>query len=244
MGGERLHRVHVGRHGLVGDRAYGVVSVEEGENLRPGVGRRPRPLSAREEPALLRYTAWYGPAAAACQASEALPPPQVQPPGGNPVAWDDGRLAWRLSEETGQRLRLVRLDEPAHEVAAVHLITQQTLRTLSRALGRPLAAPRSRANVVIQALAEEPFPETAWVGRLVYLGPQVAVRVTALCRQYALLAADPDTGRPERELVDALRELQEPPLGVYARVVRTGWLFAGDVVALVPRAPGAEAAHR
>jgi len=128
------------------------------------------------------------------------------------------------------------------DFAPVHLVTTSTLRALDALSPRRVLEPeRYRANLVI-GTEDEGFPEHAWVGRELAVGDDVVLHVVASTPRCAVptlehgrLPRDPEALRiPARyNRVPALPgRSPEPCVGVYAKVVRGGRVWEGDVVRL------------
>jgi hypothetical protein len=210
LGGERLRRVFVGPFGLLGDRRWAAVGVDA-------------PVTARRAHGLLAYAARYADPEAADGAV-------VTTPDGRDVPPTDAGLGRDLSELAGEPVTVVPRTYGFFDVAPVHLLGEASLAALGRAAGRDLDRRRFRANVLVDAGAE-PFAEDRWVGRRVGLGGAV-LEVVVGTERCAVTTFDPDTRERHTDVLAALARERENLFGVYARVVRPGWVAVGD--ALIP----------
>ncbi|MGI5454990.1 MOSC domain-containing protein [Streptomyces sp. CA-249302] len=135
------------------------------------------------------------------------------------------------------------------DFAPVHLITTSTLARIAELSPRGTAEPeRYRPNLLIDTGEGEGegdgngngFVEHAWMGEELHIGGELTLRVIASTPRCAVptlahghLPRDPDALRvPARHnRVPALPgRAAEPCAGVYAQVVRGGWVREGDTV--------------
>jgi uncharacterized protein len=145
---------------------------------------------------------------------------------------------------TRQMVTLARYSTPPGtfvDLSPVHLLSTASLRDLS-ADGVPYDVRRFRPNVLVDVGVDvdvagpDPFPESAWVGAEVHLGPIVlsvtnpTIRCVIPTRPQADLALD-------RALTRRLAERTDRFLGVYADVTRPGTVRVGDDVAAYLPAP-------
>ncbi|WP_224274863.1 MOSC domain-containing protein [Nocardioides lacusdianchii] len=107
----------------------------------------------------------------------------------------------------------------------VTLVGTATLDDLTERLGRPVAAARFRATLVVET--DEPYVEDTWLGTEVGVGA-ARLRVGVPVPRCAVVDHDPDTGAKDLRLLRALvgarptNAAGEPVLGVYAACVRPG----------------------
>ena len=127
------------------------------------------------------------------------------------------------------------------DMSAFHVVSSASLRALARALpASEIAAARFRANLVVEADAgESGFVENAWVGRVLQVGPTLAMKVlmpTMRCVMTTLaqeaLPNDPEVLRAlVRENLALVPDGKRYPcLGVYGSLARK--LSAGGRVQL------------
>jgi len=98
---------------------------------------------------------------------------------------------------------------------------------------------RFRANIFLETERTEPFHEDAWVGGTLVFGdaePRPAVRVMECDPRCVMINIDPDTGEKDARVFKTIGRLNRANAGVYATVVRTGTIRAGDPVILVSEA--------
>jgi uncharacterized protein YcbX len=169
--------------GLLGDRDFAVVDVDR------------EVVSARRLARLLDV-----------RAVATADGPELYLPGrSEPVAGSTGDDA--LSTYLGLTVHLERADQPAHQVAPIHLVSRQAMDAASGPAceDAPGDLAAARANIVVDLDAgsqADPGLERGWIGRQIHLGA-VVLRVTTAPKHC---------------------------LGVYAEVVTPGPLRVGDPV--------------
>jgi uncharacterized protein YcbX len=157
------------------------------------------------------------------------------------VAFPDGRLLRgpgcdtdrALSEHVGRPVSLAPEESVPHfDEGPVHLVTAASLRTLGRALGRPVDWRRSRANLLVD-LEGDGFPEHGWVGRLIRIG-EVELRVRDVMPRCVMLDAA-QVGLPvDGGVLKRVTYLADGALGVVADVAGGGRVAVGDMVDVHP----------
>ena len=128
------------------------------------------------------------------------------------------------------------------DFAPLHLLTTSTLdRIAELSPGRRADLERYRPNIVVRTTAPG-FAENDWLERNLRIGNELVVRVivrTPRCAvptlAHGALPRDPDALRvlARHNRVEPLDSLDpEPCAGVYAQVLRPGWIRTGDAVHL------------
>ena len=209
FGGERLRRAFVGPFGLIGDRRY---AVDAGEG----------PITARRTSKLLSFRAGYGEGAAAEHATVTLPQGEVVPIG------DAGLLA-ALRDAVAADVTFVENPMGIFDAAPLHLIGEPSIVALGEAAGMELDRRRFRANILVEPDSGEPFAEDTWIGERLTIG-EALVEVVVNTERCAVTTVDPDTGERHPDVLRALATTRENLFGVYARVVRPGWVATGDPI--------------
>lgn len=213
--GETLASADVDGRGLVGDRLWALRTPEG----KLGSGKTTRRFQRLD--GLLDLSARY----------EGDVPVVTLPDG---TAWraDDPRVHGALSRWVGSPVTLVREETLPHfDDGPVSIVTTASLRTLEAHLGRAVSPRRFRANVLLD-VPSGGFPEDAWVGRRLSLGPTVVLQVVsplARCRMVDLAQRD----LPEdADILRTLGACHEARFGVLARVETGGTLACGETVRL------------
>lgn len=250
MRGESLDEAFVARLGLVGDRAYGVVTPEEFEIA--SASKSPRAWAR-----LLEFEASY----LETPRLDAVPPPirLVRDRGAalrsDAPGFDDalsralGVRVSLLAGETGGALAAAaarrRAEESgtpdavprvAYASAPVHLVTTASLAALAALHpdGRVEAA-RFRPNLLVDTGAAEGFAEVDWVGRRLHIG-EVFLDVFRECDRCAMTTL-PQAGLPrDPGILKAVVDHNRRNLGVVLGVPQPGTLRVGDAVELRDRA--------
>jgi MOSC domain-containing protein len=211
FGGERVRRAFLAPFGLLGDRRFAVV------------GQDGMPLSARRASSLLGFTA-------RCAETETGEGVEVETPEGLVLDADDPMLARLLGDHLDREVRVLRATVGFHDAAAVHLVTDASLAALEELTGLPLLDRRRfRANVIVELADPLPFAEADWPGRELALGPAL-VGVLAPTERCAVTTFDPDTLARDTGVLAALARERDNLFGVYAQVMRPGWVRVGDPV--------------
>jgi hypothetical protein len=147
-----------------------------------------------------------------------------------------------LAAELGGGARALKLDRGAFDSLPLSLVTVQSVRSLGRLVGRPLAVGRFRPNLVIDARppgggrddgggdGDGGFPEDAWPGCTLRIGDAL-VRVDARDRRCVVVGVDPTTGERDPDVLRTVAR-RGGRLGVYGTVGRPGRVDAGDPVVL------------
>jgi uncharacterized protein YcbX len=218
MGAERLEAVHVSWHGLAGDRRWAFV--------RDGMTRSGFPwLTVRERPDLGHYR-----------------PSFVEPdrPDGSPtmVRTPSGReldvVDPALAAELGPGVRVIKQDRGIFDTLPLSLITTRTIAALGALVGGlDLDVLRFRPNLLVEPLDDAPFPEDAWVGRVLRVGA-LRMRVDKRDQRCVMVDVDPRTATRDPTVLRAIARHRQACLGVYGSTVREGRVALGDPVLLEP----------
>jgi len=249
MGGERCENVHFDAGGIVGDRGYALVDAVTG---KVASAKNPRLW-----PTLLDFRARYlePPGRNGHTANV-----EITSPGGTRRTSADSALDAALSAEIGRAVRLSAhapatptleeywpdLDDLAHrdevtdeamppqtffDCATVHVLTTNTLDTLQKHYPEgSFAVGRFRPNVLLTADGTDPFPEDAWIGTTVRLGPDVVLRVTGPAPRCVMTTLGQNGLQPDLGVLRTAARLHDAHVGVYAEVVHGGTLAGGQLL--------------
>jgi hypothetical protein len=213
FGGERLRRAFVGPFGLLGDRRFAVTAGAE-------------PATARRTPGLLAFRASY-------RDREAAEGPRIWAPDGTEFAPLDGALARTVGGVIGQDVAVAESPLGFFDAAPLHILGEPSIRALSASAGTELDRRRFRANILVDPAAGAPFEEDGWVGRRLSIG-DVLVEVVVNTERCAVTTFDPDTLEREPKILRTLADTRDNLFGVYARVLRAGWMATGDPIRPAP----------
>ncbi len=211
FGGERLRRAFVGPFGVLGDRRYSVRGND-------------KPLTARQASGMLRFSAAY-------RNGEAAEELTVVTPGGRGFTVDDAELTEELTGALG-------LDAPAVldrtpmafvDAAPLHILGEPSLAALGDSVGIDLDRRRFRANILVEPAGGAPFAEDTWIGRRLTIG-EATIEVIVNTERCVVTTLDPDTTERDPRILKTLATTRENLFGVYARVLRPGWIATGDPI--------------
>jgi uncharacterized protein len=220
MGGEQVGALSIGPHGVGGDRAHAVLHEHKGEW---------RPLTAREAPRLLAWSAAY-PFNLGAGLDPARPPHALltDPEGLHTYRWGDPRLRSALERDVDRPVQLVRDPAGMPDVPGQVLITAQaTHEALERELGRAIDVRRFRPNFHL-ALDAPAWAELEWPGATVEFAGGVRLEVVEACERCAIPTRDPDTQEKWPRLLAHLAANHGQLLGVLARVLAAGRVAEGE----------------
>jgi uncharacterized protein YcbX len=257
MAGEELATIETTLKGFRGDRAYALVETATGKvGSAKGVKKFGELLKWRahflKEPAVdgvipsVRITSPDGSSFVsddtnATNALTAAFGPSVAlrstPPEGLLLEFSAGTLGGKHIETTELPLAGA-TPGTFFDLAAVHLVTTSTLRSLQEASpGTTIDVDRFHPNVVVDTGDESGFVENGWVGRTLQLGQDAVVRVSLACPRCVMatlargdLAAAPKLLRTiaQHNLVDLGDFGRLPCAGIYADVLKSGRIGLGD----------------
>jgi len=221
--GERLQEVQVAAYGLFGDRSHCFL-----DETRPG-----RYLTATQLPQMVTYQASF----VGEQRDDRYPAVRITAADGQVYDWEDPALLAELERLSGRRLRRI-VHPPQHvprgaiEEEHLLLVSDASLRELERIWGRSLDHRRFRANLVLSLQEPQPFAETAWLGKRLRLG-EVELVVVRPCERCMIVTLDPQRAERDPSLLKLIHQEYDNCFGVYARVVRTGRIRAGEAIYLL-----------
>ena len=222
MAGESLAAAQLGWHGIEGDRRFAFRRVRE-------TGGFPW-LSASRLPALIRYQPY------SASAGNGAPPTHVRTPGGAELELSGAALRQELSAAFGAELELMQLKHGMFDEAPLSLITTNTLETIAVRAGCDLDALRFRPNILLGTAGDAPFPEDAWIGKLIVFGEQPEAPALSVAQRdvrCAMLNLDPVTGAITPQILKAVVQANQNCAGVYGAPFRTGELRVGERVFLL-----------
>lgn len=163
--------------------------------------------------------------------------------------WTPGPWDEVLSEVAGRELRLGHCAQPGggHDVHPVTLQSTASLAALGTELdGRPVDSRRFRLNLTLDA-GEVPFIEDTWAGSILTVG-DCRLRVHSPIPRCLAVENRPDDADRRLQMQRRIREVRGPTpsewapavlFGMYADVVEPGCVAVGDPVRLAHRDPGA-----
>lgn len=226
------HQVMLDAQGVVGDRGFALVSVDETDPTRGRV------LRTVQHPSLVAVRAEL--------AGDRL---EVELPDGEAAAAEPVVTGERITcDYWGREVDLELLGGPHAELfsrwldrpvrlararrgdvvfaGAVSVVTTASLRDLAQQVGQDTMDPaRFRPNLVVET--DEPYVEDTWLGREIRVGG-ATLRIGVPIPRCAVIDAHPETGERDVRLLKTLaahRPLNragEPAFGVFAEVIVPG----------------------
>ena len=135
-----------------------------------------------------------------------------------------------------QPVQLVRSDHPGqcYDEYPLSFLSQASLEALGKMVGSAvdLDSRRFRPNFLLAGCP--PHEEDAWIGHVIRIGDDLAVRVVARDPRCAITTHDPETGETDFDTLRLILSYRPSPVapycGVYGLVERPGAVSLGDAV--------------
>ena len=222
MAGEEVRALSVGSGGVGGDRVQAVLHEHKGEW---------KPLTAREAPRLLAWSATYPFNLDAGLDPDRPPHAIVAAPGRQRTwRWGDPHLRSALETDLGRPVKLLRDTDRVLDVPGTLLITSDaTLRALGEELGGDVDIRRFRPNLHLD-LDAPPWSEAGWAGAEIDFEGGVRLAVETPCERCAIPTRHPDTQVKWPGLLAHLAAEHEQNFGILARVLVPGRVAGGEKV--------------
>ena len=220
MSGERLETAALGWHGLDGDRRLAFRRVED----RSGFPW----LTASKLPELILFA----PQRREPAVRESLPS-HVRTPEGADLPIFGEELATDVARRHGSPVEMMYLNRGIFDEAGVSLMTSTTVAETSRLAGQRPDVRRFRPNVVIASSRSIPFEEDEWLGGVLTFGEgkdAATISIVNRDERCSMVNFDPDSARPDPNLLKTIVRLRENMLGVYGTTTQRGPLAVGQPV--------------
>jgi hypothetical protein len=222
MRAEPLDVAQLGWHGLEGDRRLAFRRLDD----RGGFPW----LSAGKLPDLVLF------APHRCDdAAQPDLPTHVRTPDGKELPIFGEELAAEVGRLYGAPVQMMQLKHGMFDEGNISVIASDTVREISQLAGLPPDVRRFRPNVVVRLLRSAPFQEDEWLGSVLSFGEgdaSPAITVTMRDIRCAMLNLDPDSARPDTEMMKAVVRRNQNTAGIYAAVTRIGRLAVGQTITL------------
>lgn len=217
MGAETLTEAEVGWCGIAGDRRWAFI--------RPGVERSGFPwLTLRERAEMWQLRPYFADPDRP-DASRTI----VRTPTGEEYDVADRGLAALL----GDGVRVIRQDRGVFDSMPLSLISTRTVEGLADLTGRHLEWLRFRANLLVEAVGDVPFPEESWIGGILRIGT-MRMRVDCRDQRCVIMTTHPNNGERDAAILRRLAHERDGCAGVYGSTVTPGRVALGDAVFLEP----------
>lgn len=227
MAGEDLNKGFLAYTGMLGDRVYALVRQTENPNF-PW-------LTARQRPELLLYKARF--------LRELVPERQypsldeyavsVEDAEGVTSIADDANWLAFLREKLGCSFALRFSERGMQDARPISLISYGTISCLEGEIGFSLDLRRFRANLYIRWLDSPPFFEDSLVGKELQVGEKTRLLVSKRDPRCKIISLDPNTASETPSVLAAVTKQHDNCAGVYAVVLREGYVSPDDAVYLV-----------
>jgi len=224
MAGERLDTATLGWHGIDGDRRLAFRRITD-------QGGFPW-LTASKLPELLLFTPNR-----VENGDQAGLPSHVRAPDGKdfPVFGND--LATEIAGRCGTPVQMMHLKHGIFDDAAISVIASATVSEISRLAGHNPDVRRFRPNIVVRSLRSVAFEEDDWVGGALTFGEgsdSPAISVTMRDVRCSMVNLDPDSAKPDPEVLKAVVRANQNNAGIYGAVTRTGQVAVGQTILFHP----------
>jgi uncharacterized protein YcbX len=214
MGAEALTETEVSWHGLAGDRRWSFIRNGVEQSGFPWLTLRDRGDMSHYRPRLTDPS------------RPDTSPTVVQTPSGAVLDVADPALGAELCPGGA---RVIRQSRGIFDTFPLSLITTQTIARLGELVGDRLDVQRFRPNILVEAAADRPFAEDAWVGRVLRLG-SVRMRVDKRDGRCVVITIDPVTAERNPAILRAVADERQGCLGVYGSTVEPGHVAVDDSV--------------
>ena len=216
MAPEILSKIDVDWYGLAGDRRWAFVRDEATKNDFPW-------LTIRENNEMNHYQPQF-----IDKTNPDKSNTSVKTPSGKVYDVIDKELA---NELYAKGTRVIKQARGTFDSFPLSLITTQTVNSLSESTQSELTPERFRANFLINALGNEPYPEDNWLGKTLRIG-NMRMRIDKRDGRCVVITIDPLTLKKTPEVLKYVYKNREGCLGVYGSTVTPGKVSLNDKVYL------------
>ncbi|WP_077214659.1 MOSC domain-containing protein [Bacillus dakarensis] len=223
--GESVEKTKIMDYGLYGDRSHAYVDeTNNGEFLT---------ITRFQE--MVRYSARF----AGEDTVNVYPRTEVITPEGKVFEWEDEELIKELENKSKRKITTIEYP-PSHvpigpiAVEHIQLVSDASLEKLKELWGKTeVDHRRFRPNIIISLKEKIPFIEETWFGRKIKIGSEVELQVKSHCKRCMITTVDPDNAAKDPSLLKTIAKERQNHFGVYASVIKTGEIFAGDDIQLL-----------
>jgi len=218
MAGQQVAAATLGWHGIDGDRRLALRRT----NDRSGFPW----LTASKLPDLLLFTPRLN--------GDGEVPTHICTPDGEELPAFSEELAKEVGRRYGSPVEMMEMKHGIFDDACISVIASSTVHEIGRLVGLHLDVRRFRPNILVRLSQPEAFQEDKWVRGVLSFGEENAPAVSVTMRDLrcAMLNLDPDTAKPNPEIMKAVFRVNENNAGIYGTVIRTGRLEVGQMVRL------------
>ncbi|ALF11501.1 MOSC domain-containing protein [Parageobacillus thermoglucosidasius] len=222
--GESVQKTRVMDYGLYGDRSHAFL-----DETRPG-----KFLTITQFPEMTQYRAKFS----GEESLEEYPAVEIIAPDGICYQWGDAELAKEIETKSKRKVSLIRYAPDrvplgAIEEEHIQIVTDASVQKLSEIWGKQVDYRRFRPNLLLSLVHKVPFIEETWFGRRLKIGKEVEIQIKRHCERCMIITVDPETGEKDPSLLKTVVQHRRNCFGVYATVIKTGEIHAGDEVHLL-----------
>ena len=222
MQGVRTIEVGVKSVSVVGDRRIAFTEID--------TKGTPTLLDTTKFPGLLRYAPRF----------ENTQDPKnsriiVTTPQGTEEYIDSPALLEQVADESRRKLAVIRMGRAAYHSMPVSLMSLGSVRQTEEDAHTPVDPRVFRQNLYIKTLADLPYEEDAWLGKMLVFGDEpdsaklVAIKLDHRC---ATVNYHPETGVTNPKILKAIVQNHNETLGIYCTIVGEGKIRADAPVYL------------
>jgi hypothetical protein len=158
-------------------------------------------------------------------------PTHVRTPEGQELAVFGQELATEIGRRHGSPVEVMHLSRGIFDEASISVIASATVGEVARLADQRPDARRFRPNILIASTQSVPFEEDEWVGGVLSFGETkegAAIAVTNRDERCSMVNFDPDSARPNPEVLKAIVRVSNNKAGVYGAVIRRGRVAVGE----------------
>ena len=227
MSGEDLAEARVTFAGIMGDRVYAFIDVDNKSDFPWMTGRkshemilfRPRfmeaPRPAEGIPRMEQYAV------------------EVTTPEGRQFRMGDEQFTRHLEQRFGRSLRLRFSERSMTDSRPISILGLSTIRALSEEVGIDLDRRRFRENFYVEWQDPKLSFEDELIGRELLVGAEVTLQVVKKDARCVMIGLDPETAEPSPQVLEHVSRKYGGCAGVYGAVLREGIVRASDPVLLI-----------
>ena len=220
MRGEELSEAFVGARGIRGDRVYAIHN---------SAAQKDFPYwTARQQGKMLLCRPVH-------RDLDDLTQLDIEAPEGErfPIESEAMIRSLREGARDEDQLSLLKSDCALTDAYPVSLISLQTVRQLSAELGATIDKRRFRANIYLDLASPHGFSEDQLLQKRLQIGPAVVIKVAERDVRCKMITLDPETARPDPEIMKLVSRAHEQRVGVYGDVIAEGAVQPGYPVLLL-----------
>ncbi|AQQ53421.1 MOSC domain-containing protein [Planococcus lenghuensis] len=222
--GEKIGSTRIMEYGLYGDRSHAFIDHNNREKY----------LTITQFQEMVRYQARFS----GEESMDGYPEVEVETPEGRILNWTDDTLRLELERKSGRSLSPVQFTPAAVPIGAIerapiHIVSTASIAEMERLWGEDsLDWRRFRPNLLLAFDDKTPFLEETWYGQELRIGQEAVIRLEQPCDRCMIITVDPENGNRAPSLLKTVVKERRKHFGIYASVIKTGDIQAGDPILL------------